>query len=619
MKSPSANQSSYTEADRYLGESIDSSDLVSAYNANPVTSKQIAARIAELRHDGILPTRRQLRAIIHEENALAADQIRYHQERIRQEREAAELAKRQQHPLYNTLYRNDLIQYWNKHGQPPAIPPLALSRFTNWIIRHADATEDDVREMANTLEKSSEGTIREKLGELGDKYFSEYGATPITARNLRRTLRAAFRQCNEQVAHILGLVRKGGQEYVSTITKKSRAHQLKAQARWISASKVSTMVTDDRTGKEKKLTISLGECLRTAEHRFSELYALMSGQESYFVSQGYVPVFITATTPAEYHPSPSLGENSWTGLSVIDSHEYLTENWQHLRAILAKHNIRLDGFRVAEAHKDGAEHWHIMLYVKKNQVKMISGIFQEYFGQSKHAVKIIADFTAPGAKWRNGNKASAAAYMLKYIVKAINRGAAAGTSAANDASFLKETDANEAWRSTWNIRAFQFFGVLYGKQTLWRELRRLKTQPEEPVAKDLWRHARGGRAHHFIATLVKNDPRLATIHELSVECTDPNPDTGEVEKFLKKGRIVGVQINSYPYIAHEYKWELETDYSLLTDGFNSRKTVDPETVTVIPKYPRRDVSPDVQKAKSSGFGMHLRKKVHSPPGNRTAA
>lgn len=565
-------------ADPTVFQCVDSTDIVSAYNDNPLISKQIAERLDELRKDGDRPTRYQLLQIVADETEKSPA--------VHKQREAEELAKRHQHPLYNTLYRDDLLRYWDTHGKPPEMPPAALDGFTDWIMRHAGAGEDDVRDMADTMENDKEHTIRNKLGFLADKFFDDRKPTPLTARNIRRTLRAAFRQCNEQTAHILHVVKKGsGQEYVSDITRNSRRWQLNAQDKWINATTVSTTKTDQLTGEEKPFSMSLAECMRTPEQRFSELYTLQHGQESYFISQGYIPVFVTLTTPAEYHPAPSHGKSSWTGLSVRDSHDWFNERWQHMRADLAKHRIRLEGFRVTEPHKDGSEHWHIMVYVKKNQMETIKGAFSGYFGHSDHAVKFIADFAAQG-KGKKG-KASAAAYMLKYIIKSINRGAAAGTSAANDQKFLQETDATDAWRSTWGIRSFQFFGTLFGKQTLWRELRRLEEQPNETAALALWRAARGGRAHHFIAYLIHLDPELATIHERTPDFTEPDPDTGEVHKIMKKGRIIGIDINNRFYLTHDSKWELETDYSLLNDDFD--KKVEP--VTVIHKNPRGEGEP----------------------------
>lgn len=488
------------------------------------------------------------RKLFHEARAAAARALRDRQRR---------------HPLYNTPHRNLLLKNWRNDG--PDVPPLALDGFTDWIARHADAGEDDVRKQAEALQTAAMATITDRLGDYAAKFFRTDRPTPRTERNFRRTLRAAYRQFNEQAAHILGIVKKGsGQEYVSNITRNNRRWQLAAQQKWINA----TTVSDGET------TVKLADCIRTGEHRYSELYTLVKGQESYFTSQSRVALFVTLTSPAEYHPSPAHGRNQWDGSSVRDSHAWFNENWQCMRADLAKHGIKLDGFRVTEPHKDGSEHWHLMNYVKKNQLATIKSTFLDYFGHSEHSVKFKADFS----KNIEEKKATAASYMLKYLIKTINRSAAEGTSAANDEGFGQEADAADAWRSTWGIRGFQFFGVLFGKQTLWRELRRLEQQPEEKDALTLWRAARGGRAHLFLACITEQEPALATLREIITEWTDPDLETGETFPTEKKGRVVGVAVNHIQYITHTSKWTLETDYRALNEEICP--------VTVMHKNPR---------------------------------
>ena len=529
---------------------ITSSDLVQAYTSHPSISKAVAQRVSDLWHDSDRCTRRRLDELI----------------TYTLEHDPATIARKQRaHPLYNSQHRKKLLENWTSDG--PDVPPLALDGFTDWIARHADASEDDVRQQAEALQTATAGTITDRLGTHADKFFRAKDPTPRTERNFRRTLRSAYRQFNEQAAHILNLVQRGsGQEYVSNTTRNNRKWQLAAQQKWIDATTVSNGET----------TAKLTDCIRTAEHRYSELYTLVKGQESYFTSQGRVALFVTLTTPAEYHPSPSHGRNQWDGSSVRDSHQWFNDNWQCMRADLAKHGIRLDGFRVTEPHKDGSEHWHLMTYVKKSQLATIKSTFLDYFGHSEHSVKFKADFS----KNVEEKKATAASYMLKYLIKTINSGAAEGTSAANDEKFSQEADAADAWRSTWNIRGFQFFGVLFGKQTLWRELRRLEEQPEEKDAKTLWRAARGGRAHLFIACIKEQEPALATLREVITEWTDPDLETGETFPIEKKGRgrVVGVAVNQVQYITHTSKWTLETDYRALNDEFCE--------VTVIHKNPR---------------------------------
>jgi len=476
-------------------------------------------------------------------------------------RAARELRERQrQHPLYNTHHRDRLLQTWAKTGEP-AIPPKALQGFTDWVMRHANALEDDVRQYAKTLEKSQIQTITERLGKYADRFYRDKNPAELTQRNLRRALRSAFRQFNEQSAHILQLVGKDKQRYVSNETKKARRHQLSQQQKWIEA---TTVTAPDKT-------LPLKDCIRTAEHRFAELYTLVKGQEEYFTSHGLIPMFTTLTCPAEFHPNPTNGHNSWDGSTPTDSHVWFNNQWQKTRAYLAKIGIRLEGFRVTEPHADGAEHWHAMMYVKEHDITTVQETIVKYFGHSEHAVRFKVDFLEKG-------KASAAGYMLKYLVKTINAKAILKTSAANDPEMRDDADGADAWRSTWHLRAFQFFGAMFGKQTLWRELRRITAQPTEPAAKVLWRAARGGRAALFLSHIITDAPELAVIREVKQEWTQPDPTTGETEPVEKKGRIVGIEINHIRYITHDTRWTLETDYTAFREDISA--------VTVIHKAPR---------------------------------
>lgn len=577
---------------------ITSTHIVEAYNNYPEHKKAIAKFLHENSHVSLGELNRFIR-FTHKKYVRNIDIAN---------RKKARWEAQHKHPLFNSLYQKELLAQWGggaedeapPHtsgkgrvseakaeeirkawiGQGPYIPPHALERFTPFIMKHADADDDDVRQMASEMVTDKKEKLQKKLGELADKFFDEEDPTPLTERNLRRTLRKAFRQFNETASHILGLVGgKTGRKYVSPITLQSRAHQINAQRKWIAAS----TVTNDADSKE---SYPLAECIRTEEQRFAELYTLMSGQESFYTATGRIPMFFTLTAPARYHPNPIIGESSWDGSTVTDSHEWFMQSWSLTRATLAKCGIRADGFRVTEPHQDGAEHWHMLIYAKRTQMATITSIIHDYFGHSPKAVKVKADFAAKG-KGKKG-KATAASYMTKYLIKTVGADASKNTSAANDPVFKTEAAAADAWRSTWGIRAFQFFGHLFGKQTLWRELRRIEKTPTEPVAAKLWRAARGGRAHHFIAAIVNDAPEAVAIRETKREWTEPDPITAETMPYDKKGRVIGVYVNDKFYLTHEKTFTLETDYSLLNDDFNVKSG---EPVTVIHKCPRGDDKP----------------------------
>jgi hypothetical protein len=473
-----------------------------------------------------------------------------------------ELDEAQRHPLFNTHFQDRVVEnWWNIKDE--VMPEKALDGFTRWIQINALADEDMVRQLAVELldtcikpisRHDKYVILRARLGRFGACFTAD--ADVPTERLLRRKLRIAFRQYNEQSAHILQIVGKKGEKYVSDITRNSRAWQLKKQQAWINASHVES--------EDGEKSIPLSECVRTPEARHAELYTLVKGQEDYFTGKGYVALFTTLTLPPAFHPKPSSSVNSkWDGSTPADGHPWLTHRWQKLRADLKKYDIVMDGFRVTEPHKDGCEHWHVMSYVKPADLDFVKSKILRYFGHSEHAVKFKADFT----KDVKNKKATAASYMLKYLIKTIGSGATKNTSAANDSVFESEAEAADAWRSTWGIRGFQFFGVLFGKQTLWRELRRNEQQPDEPAARVLWRAARGGRAKIFIARIAEENDEIALLKE----------EIATLDEVVKTSKVVGVEINGIRYVTHKTTWRIVTDYSSLNE--------DPE-VTVIHKDPR---------------------------------
>jgi len=501
--------------------------------------------------------------------------------RDRAEAEARELRERQRrHPLYHTHHRDQLLKTWKEHGEP-AIPPRALDSFTPWIMQHANALEDDVRQYAKILEKSQNQTIIDRLGKYADRFYRDKNPAELTQRNIRRALRSAFRQFNEQAAHVLKIVGKKGQKYISNDNKSNRRHQLKQQQRWIEASSVE--------GPHLPKPISLSACIRTVEARAAELYALSKGLETYMATQGKVALFVTLTSPAHFHPNPTYGQNSWDGSSVTDSHQWFTQQWSRFRTDLKNKRIRINGMRVTEPHQDGAEHWHVLIYASNNEMDDIKSAISKRFGHSKNSAVFEEGFISDPEH----GKASAASYMQKYLLKALTlTGQPNGTNGtegtdglgmgtpANDTKQPAEhgtagAEAADAWRATWNIRGFQFFGLLYGKQTLWRELRRLDHQPDDPTARRLWRAARGTRAHLFIAALDTDRPEVAAIRELHGVWSDPDPATGETQLMgYKAGRILGIEVNGCRYLTRPATaCRITTDYSGMRDPCDQGYTV----------------------------------------------
>ncbi|MHB1676814.1 MAG: replication endonuclease [Sulfuriferula sp.] len=461
---------------------------------------------------------------------------------------------------------------------------------TPWVIKHChDQSFKHIENLAYGIIREldvdpniiNEWFIKNRLGEFADPFFREKNPIAANELNLRRQLRKAFRQANETAALCLRKVGARGENYVSDLTLFHRKHQLAAQSVWIAQTYC----------KSDSKTIPLLQCIRSPYERFCEMYALVNGLDKYYTSKGYTAVMVTFTMPARFHPNPSIGTNRWDGSSPRAAHSAFTENWALLRTALHDAGIDIHGLKVAEVHVDGCPHYHVLFFVAPGKYDRFVKIVNEYFAHSPSAV----DF-----ELIDRSKGSAAGYILKYIMKNVS-----GTS-AGDALEQDSIDRADAFRSTWNIRAFQFFGVLHGRVTLWRELRRLETQPDdaEHLAKSLWRAARGTKADLFIALLDHKDKsdEIKTIREpiQTNEWTEPDAD-GAIEPVVKPGRILGVQINQVDYITHAISWTLisllESKSLLITDDSEQNS----EDSTVSGRGPRNPKTDPASIPESPGF------------------
>lgn len=483
-------------------------------------------------------------------------------------RETVEQIK--EHPLFGTNHGYELAKQiiQNTYHAPAGV----LDSFTPWVLQRSNSGHSEICDMARTMIKVRKKSISERLGDYADPFFREDNPIEINERNLRRQLRKAFRQANETAALCLKKVGKRAENYVSDLTLLHRKHQLNAQNAWI---KQTYCQSDSKT-------IPLIQCIRSPYEKFCEMYALIQGLDKYYTQKGYIAVMVTITLPARFHPNPSFGTNRWDGSSPIAAHASFTENWALCRTALSDAEIDIHGLKVTEAHTDGCPHYHILFFVEPGKYERLVEIINEYFAHSSSAV----DF-----KLIDRSKGSAAGYMLKYLMKNI--------SGTNVGEMLEQstTDRNDAFRSTWGIRAFQFFGILHGKVTLWRELRRLETQPndEEHLAKSLWRAARGTRADLFIALLDNKDKKdeIKTIREpvMTGQWTEPDTD-GEIKPVVKPGRVLGVQINKVDYITHTISWILisllERQSPFVTD--DSLEITDSTVTRNVPRKPQNQPS-----------------------------
>lgn len=309
-------------------------------------------------------------------------------------------------------------------------------------------SEDKISEMAELCKtpENSTGHLRER-------------------RRLRRTVKQATATANLH----LGLV--GGQEGFKHCTPFERSLRNQQKARWRAYAEKKELACGDK--KIKLMDVMEG----AGKRKMAELYALMKGLESFAGAAEKTWAFVTLTAPPNMHPNPSHGKNTWDGTTPDQAHAWLHDAWHRAEARLRKLGIVISGLRVAEPHKDGCPHWHVLIFADPFEMAEIEATLRE---QEEWA-------TDAGMKFvRSNGKASAASYAFKYVMKTVNSieqlGGEAGTV--------------DAWRSTWGIRAFQWFGM--PGVGLWRDLRRLKECPPEPRLAGIWHAAKRGDGHAFI-------------------------------------------------------------------------------------------------------------------------
>lgn len=207
-----------------------------------------------------------------------------------------------------------------------------------------------------------------------------------------------------------------------------------------------------------------------------ELMARIRGFEDICNEMGYIGEFYTLTAPARYHATIKTGHRNrkWNGASPADTQRYLCNVWQKVRAKLHREEIRIFGIRVAEPHHDATPHWHMLMFMRPEQVERVRQIMRDYAYQedSDELTTAKARKARFHAEAIDPEKGSATGYVAKYISKNIDGYALDGELDDESGKELKETaPAVCAWAARWHIRQFQFVGG--APVTVYRELRRM--------------------------------------------------------------------------------------------------------------------------------------------------
>lgn len=227
----------------------------------------------------------------------------------------------------------------------------------------------------------------------------------------------------------------------------------------------------------------LSEVVRSTSHRVAENLNIVKtferiAQPDPKKKKVFEWAFITMTLPPEYHPNPSVGRDSYNGVSPYESAREMKRRWNLVRARLRKLGIEPGsdyyGALVSEAHKDGCQHLHALFFYKASQLADIQKCFLAVFPNLNTDQKD----EKCSFKLDNG-KAKASSYAFKYINKSTTLFDADLDIFGKHDEAAQNAIANSAFRSYNNIRGVSYFGLencLSKWRFLCRHIKRLDLQ-----------------------------------------------------------------------------------------------------------------------------------------------
>ncbi|EPC1769769.1 replication endonuclease [Klebsiella oxytoca] len=283
-------------------------------------------------------------------------------------------------------------------------------------------------------------------------------------------LRKIHDRWREHLLIATSYVSKVASPYCSEPCLREWIAQKKANFEYLQAMELEDQDTGERTSLLDKVMGSVSNP-KIARH---ELMVRMRGFEDMANEMGLVGMFYTLTAPSRYHAThvhSGKRNDKYCNASPRKTQKYLCNVWSRVRAKWGREGIRTFGFRVAEPHHDGTPHWHLLLFLRPEDVELATKIFHEYALQ--------VDGSEPGAaQYRFTAKpideefGSATGYIAKYISKNIDGYGMDGEFDHESGKPVKEMAKRvRAWASRWSIRQFQQIGG--APVSTWRELRRL--------------------------------------------------------------------------------------------------------------------------------------------------
>ena len=355
----------------------------------------------------------------------------------------------------------------------------------------------------------------------------------------------------EHTAIRLGRVRKHKQVYVSNETLEKIINR---QKRALALMEKKVAISDH--GDEVDMLDILKASPANPAVRRAELMNRLYGFEQYADAHHHIAEFYTLTAPSIYHANSSR-YNEWTPRQV--QQDYFSPLWARIRAKLKYEGLPVYGFRIAEAHGDACPHWHILLFMPKQEAPKVRAILKDYAlresGDEKGAAQNRFD-----VETIRKEKGSAIAYIAKYIAKNVDGfGMENETEDETGIAINASAQRVRAWASVWGIRQFQQIGGC--SITVWRELRRLKKSHPDPIIEAARHAADSGDWQAYLEAQGGTDT-LRKDHLIKpYRCSFYNPDTGAVH-MNQYGEIVayiqGVMTTGTVVETRLKQWTIQT-------------------------------------------------------------
>lgn len=320
------------------------------------------------------------------------------------------------------------------------------------------------------------GQIPPLWDKVTSRLFDPEEVTPAILRMKTETwwrtkLRRVASEWREHLQIALANVSKKHTPYASKLAESEWREQKRRTREFLKA-----MELEDDEGNRIGLIDKYDGSVANPAIRRCELMVRIRGFEDVCNQMGFVGEFYTITAPAKYHATIKTGHRNrkWSGASPSETQGYLCSVWQKIRAKLHRQGIRIFGIRVAEPHHDATPHWHMLMFMRPEDIEQVRSVIRDYAYQQDSAE--LNSEKARKARFHaeaiDPEKGSATGYVAKYISKNIDGYALDGELDDESGKELKETAAAvSAWAARWHIRQFQFVGG--APVTVYRELRRM--------------------------------------------------------------------------------------------------------------------------------------------------